>query len=253
MYHVRVNTTSAALGVVLVVVLTLLVALLPRGTAQTLSTQATPSATEPGTTEEESTIDLNTKLAHRNLSAASEMIDAVTVEEATADFTVLGPDGTPIAGAAVTVSSGTVSVSGTTSDDGVVRLDLSDVLAVAPVGEDGLQRFNLVVEADGYGSLSIVNEYFGGPGGSHGATLTDQPRVEDRICIPRAASVFHRECPDYQGTGTPGPPQTGTGRSSTVSAGGGQFRVGVVLGGAALLAAAGLASWLLRRTARPLR
>lgn len=198
-----------------------------------------------------STLASSTVIELTDRSGAIGTAGAAALEDAAADFTVQGPDGTTIAGAAVTVSSGAVSVSGTTANDGVVRLDLSDVLAIAPVGQDGLQRFNVLVEADGYGRLSIVNEYFGGPGGSHGATLTDQPRVEDRICIPRAASVFHRECPDYQGAGTPGPPQTGTGRSSTAPAGGVPFDVGAVLGGTALLGVAGLASWFLRRTARP--
>lgn len=166
----------------------------------------------------------------------------------TADFTVLRPDGTPLAGAVVTVSSATMSISGTTDEGGVARLDVSMVLATTPVGRDGLQRFTILVEANGYGRLSIVNQYFGGPGAGHGATVSEEDRVEDRICIPRAASVFHHECPDYEGT--PGPPPTGAGHTSAVPDGGSQLHAAAVFGGIGVMVAVGLASWHLRRTGR---
>jgi hypothetical protein len=114
----------------------------------------------------------------------------------------------PIAGAEVTVLHGEKSASGVTDAAGVAEFDVGDILEFVELGPDGLQRFDILVEADGFGATTILNENFG-PGGSIGVSLVESSRTIDRICTPRAASVFYPQCPDYQGT--PGPPGTGSG------------------------------------------
>jgi hypothetical protein len=113
---------------------------------------------------------------------------------------------TPVPNAAVSVSGAAATVSGLTSSEGEVVLEISQVLGELAVGPDGLFRVDITVNAEGFGRTTILNQYYAGPGTSVGVTLSEENRIEDRICIPRAASVFYTACQQ-----TPAAPSSGTG------------------------------------------
>lgn len=96
----------------------------------------------------------------------------------------------PVVGAKVQLSTGQSAVSGL---DGTYRIPDDGRLASLPVGSDGVRRFTVTVEANGYGSSTLRNWMYS-PGATYGAALTDQAVDRDLLCVPRALKSFHPEC-----------------------------------------------------------